>query len=42
MTAPTRVARIAGMAHAVFRLRSGEVAEVAQNSELIPAERIEW
>jgi len=33
---------IAGMAHAMFRLRSGEVAEVAHNSELIPAERIEW
>jgi putative ABC transport system ATP-binding protein len=33
---------IAGMAHAMFRLRSGEVAEVARNSELIPAERVEW
>jgi putative ABC transport system ATP-binding protein len=33
---------IAGMAHAVFRLRSGEVAELTHNRELIPAERIEW
>jgi putative ABC transport system ATP-binding protein len=33
---------IAGMAHAVFRLRSGEVAEVVHNSELVSAERIEW
>src|SRR5512133_3414641 len=33
---------IAGMAHAVFRLRSGEVAEVVHNSELMLAERIEW
>jgi putative ABC transport system ATP-binding protein len=33
---------IAGMAHAVFRLRSGEIAEVKHNSELVPAERIEW
>jgi putative ABC transport system ATP-binding protein len=33
---------IAGMAHAVFRLRSGEVAETAFNTELVPAERIEW
>ena len=33
---------IAAMAHAVFRLRSGEVAEVVNNSELIAAERIEW
>jgi putative ABC transport system ATP-binding protein len=38
----THNSAIAGMAHAVFRLRSGEVAEVAHNSELIPAERIEW
>jgi putative ABC transport system ATP-binding protein len=30
------------MAQAVFRLRSGEVAEVAHNTELTPAERIEW
>src|SRR5512145_1891564 len=38
----THNSAIAGMAHAVFRLRSGEVAEIAHNSELIPAERIEW
>ena len=38
----THNSAIAGMAHAVFRLRSGEVAEVVHNSELIPAERIEW
>lgn len=38
----THNSAIAGMAHAVFRLRSGEVAEVAHNSELIPAGRIEW
>ncbi len=38
----THNSAIAGMAHAVFRLRSGEVAEVTHNSELIPAERIEW
>lgn len=33
---------IASMAHAVFRLRSGEVAEAAHNSEPDTAERIEW
>jgi putative ABC transport system ATP-binding protein len=38
----THNSAIAGMAHAVFRLKSGEVAEVAHNSELISAERIEW
>jgi putative ABC transport system ATP-binding protein len=38
----THNSAIAGMAHAVFRLRSGEVAEVMHNSERIPAERIEW
>jgi putative ABC transport system ATP-binding protein len=38
----THNSAIAGMAHAVFRQRSGEVAEVAHNSELIPAERIGW
>jgi len=38
----THNSAIAGMAHAVFRLRNGEVAEVAHNAELIPAERIEW
>jgi putative ABC transport system ATP-binding protein len=38
----THNSAIAGMANAGFRLRSGEVVEIAQNSELIPAERIEW
>lgn len=38
----THNSAIAGMAHAVFRLRNGEVAEAAHNSEIIPAERIEW
>ena len=38
----THNSAIAGMAHNLFRLRSGEVAEVVHNSELIPAERIEW
>jgi putative ABC transport system ATP-binding protein len=38
----THNSAIADMAHAVFRLRSGEVAEVAHNSEFIPAGRIEW
>jgi putative ABC transport system ATP-binding protein len=38
----THNSAIAGMAHAVYRLRSGEVAEVLHNVEPIPAERIEW
>lgn len=38
----THNSAIADMAHAVFRLRSGEIAEVLHNSEVIPAERIEW
>jgi putative ABC transport system ATP-binding protein len=38
----THNSAIAGMAHAVFRIRSGEVVEVTHNSELVPAERIEW
>ncbi len=38
----THNSAIAGMAHVVYRLRSGEVAEVKHNSEIIPAERIEW
>ena len=38
----THNSAIAGMAHAVFRLRSGEVAEFSTNTELVPAERIEW
>ncbi|MDW7740619.1 MAG: ABC transporter ATP-binding protein [Bacillota bacterium] len=33
---------IAGMAHTVFRLRSGEVTEQYRNQEILPAERIEW
>jgi len=33
---------IAGMAHAVFRLRGGEIADVVYNAERIPAGRIEW
>ncbi len=33
---------IAGMAHAVFRLRNGEVVERFQNKDIVPAERIEW
>ena len=38
----THNSAIAGMAHAVFSLRSGEVAAVAHNAERIVAERIEW
>jgi len=38
----THNSAIAGMAHAVFRLRSGEVVEAVQNTNLVPAERIEW
>jgi len=38
----THNSAIAGMAHAVYRLRSGEVAEITYNSEIIQAERIEW
>jgi putative ABC transport system ATP-binding protein len=38
----THNSAIAGMAHAVFRLRSGEVVETVFNTELVPAERIEW
>lgn len=38
----THNSAIAGMAHAVFRLRSGEVTDVAHNSVLTPAERIDW
>lgn len=33
---------IAGMAHAIYKLRNGEVAERIQNTEIVPAERIEW
>jgi len=38
----THNSAIAGMAHAVFRLRSGEVVETMFNADLVPAERIEW
>ncbi|GCE15343.1 ABC transporter ATP-binding protein [Tengunoibacter tsumagoiensis] len=38
----THNSAIAAMAHTVYRLRSGEVAEVTHHSELVPAERIEW
>ncbi len=33
---------IAGMAHDVFKLRDGEVAEYKHNAETLQAERIEW
>jgi putative ABC transport system ATP-binding protein len=33
---------IAGMAHTVFRLKEGKVAEVADNTEPIRAEAIQW
>jgi putative ABC transport system ATP-binding protein len=38
----THNSAIANMAPVVYRLRSGEVAEKIINSELVPAERIEW
>jgi putative ABC transport system ATP-binding protein len=38
----THNSAIADMAHNVFRMRSGEVAEVEYNSDLVSAERIEW
>jgi len=38
----THNSAIAGMAHAVFKLRSGEVAEFICNTERVPAERIVW
>ncbi len=38
----THNSAIAGMAHAVYKLRDGRVAEAYRNSELTPAERIEW
>jgi putative ABC transport system ATP-binding protein len=38
----THNSAIAAMAHAVFRLRSGEVAEVTRNGERVPAEKITW
>jgi len=38
----THNSAITGMANAVFRLRSGEVAEIAHNPDIIPGERVEW
>jgi putative ABC transport system ATP-binding protein len=38
----THNSAISAMANTAYRLRSGEVAEVTHNSELVPAERIEW
>ena len=38
----THNSAIADMAHTVYKLRDGKVAETAHNTELIPAERIEW
>jgi putative ABC transport system ATP-binding protein len=38
----THNSAIADMAHVIFQMRSGEVAEVRYNSETIQAERIEW
>ena len=38
----THNSAISAMANTVYRMRSGEVAEVTHNAELVPAERIEW
>jgi putative ABC transport system ATP-binding protein len=38
----THNSAIADMAHVVYKLRSGEVAEITRNSNIIRAERIEW
>jgi len=38
----THNSAISGMAHAVFKLRSGEVAQELRNTNLVPAEGIEW
>ena len=38
----THNSAISGMAHVVYRLRSGEVAETKRNSEIARAEGIEW
>lgn len=38
----THNSAIAGMAHAVFKLRSGGVTETVRHAERIPAEGIEW
>lgn len=33
---------IGGMANVVYKLRSGEIAEIIRNDEIVAAERIEW
>lgn len=38
----THNSAVAGLAHVVFRMRSGELAEVARNAERLPAGSIEW
>ncbi|MGB4137934.1 MAG: ABC transporter ATP-binding protein [Microbacterium sp.] len=38
----THNAAIADMAHRVFRMRSGEIADVTCNDQPVPAERIGW
>ncbi|WP_367568733.1 ABC transporter ATP-binding protein [Lacrimispora sp.] len=38
----THNSAIAGIAHAVYRLRDGKVAEEYSNAQPVPAERIEW
>ena len=38
----THNSAISSMAHATFRLRSGEIVEEIHNTELVSAERIEW
>ena len=38
----THNSAIADMAHAVFRMRSGEVVETKHNRQPVSAERIEW
>jgi len=38
----THNSAISGMAHTVYKLRNGGVAEIMHNTQLVPAERIEW
>lgn len=38
----THNSAISGMAHRVFKVRSGEIVERAVNDTVLPAERIEW
>ncbi len=38
----THNSAIADMAHAVFKLKNGEVAGFWENAQTVPAERIEW